>query len=138
MLCFELEVLISESVLCLCVAGSHTHTWHPTATCRMPLREMPVHSLTVLHEMVFLEVTMKYFFKILCQQPGLFALLPCFTVHFVFFCILTPCSLVGGYKSLSSLISHTDIAAVSGLGKLLMNGILDLDNEGSTIHQNIS
>ena len=81
----------------------------------MPLREMLVHSGTVLHEMVFLEVIIKYFFKIPWQLPGLFALLPCFSVHFAFFCVLTPCSLVGGYKSLSSLISHTDVVAVSGL-----------------------
>jgi len=55
--------------------------------------------------MVFLEVIIKYFFKILWQQGGLFAL----------FCVLTLCNLVGGYNSLSSLISHTDVAAVSGL-----------------------
>jgi len=69
----------------------------------MPLREMLVHSGTILHEMVFLEVIIKYFFKILWQQPGLFALI----------CVLTPCSPVGGYNSLSSL-SHTAVAAVSG------------------------
>ena len=66
MLCFELEVLISES--------AYVH---------------------------------------LCCRS--FALLPCFSVHFTFFCVLTPCSPVGGYNSLSSLISHTAVAAVSGL-----------------------
>jgi len=81
----------------------------------MPLREMLVHSLTILHEMVFLEVIIKYSFCSLWQQPGLFALLPCCSVHFALFCVLTPCSLVGRYNSLSYLISHTDVAAVSGL-----------------------
>jgi len=81
----------------------------------MPLREMPVHSGTILHEMVFLEIIIKYCFKILWQQPGLFALLPCCSVRFAFFCVLTPCSPVGGYNSLSSLISHAVVAAVSGL-----------------------
>jgi len=81
----------------------------------MPLREMLVHSVIILHEMVFPEVIIKYCFKILWQQPGLFALLPCFSVHFAFFCVLTPCSLVGGYNSLTSLISHSNVAAVSGL-----------------------
>jgi len=61
-LCFDLEVLISESVMCLCVAGRLRHTWYPTATCGMPLIEMPFHCVTVLHEMVFLEVIIKYIF----------------------------------------------------------------------------
>ena len=39
----------------------------------------------------------------------------CFSVHYALFCVVTPCSLVGGYKSLSSLSSHTDVAEVSGL-----------------------
>ena len=40
------------------------------------------------------------------------ALLQC---PFCIICVLTPCSLVGGYNSLSSLISHTAVAAVSGV-----------------------
>jgi hypothetical protein len=48
------------------------------------------------------------FFYSLLQHPGLFALLPCFIVQYAFFWILTPCSLVGGNKSLSPLSSHTD------------------------------
>jgi len=100
--------------MCLCVAGRHRHTRHPAATCRMPLRAMLVHFGTFLHEMVFLAVIMKYFFYILQQHPGVHELLACFGVHCAFFSVLTPCSLVGGYKSLSSLISHTDFAEVSG------------------------
>ena len=72
--------------------------------------------------------------------------MPCFGVHFAFFSILTPCSLVGGYESLSSLVSHTAVAAVSGFlecfavatGKQLLNSMLGLDNEGTTMHQNSS
>ena len=94
--------------MCLCVAGRLRHIWHPTATYIMPLIEMLVHSGTILHEMVFLQVIIKYLFKILWQQPGLFALLPCFSVYCAFFCVLTPCSPVGGYSSLSSL-SHTAV-----------------------------
>jgi len=88
-----------------------------TKTCVQlwPLRVMLVHYVIILHEMVFLEVIIKYFFKIPWPQPGLFALLPCFSVHCALFYILTPCILVGGFKSLSSLISHTAVAAVSGL-----------------------
>ena len=50
-------------LMCLCVAGRHTHTRHPTATCGMPLREMLVHCGTTLREMVFLEVIIKYFLQ---------------------------------------------------------------------------
>jgi len=57
---------------------------------------------------------MKYSFLILQQHPGVHELLACFSVHSAFFSVLTPCSLVGGYKSLSSLISHTDFAEVAG------------------------
>ena len=46
---------------CLCVAGRLRHASHPTATCGMPLREMLVHCGSLLHEMVFLEVIIKYF-----------------------------------------------------------------------------
>jgi len=110
----------------------------------MPLREVLVHCGILLHEMVFLEVI--FFFYSLWQHPGLFELLACFSVHCAFFWILTPCSLVGGYKSLSYLISDTDVAEVSGLlecsavatGKLLLNLVLDLEDEGTTTHQNIS
>jgi len=117
--------------MCLCVAGRHTHSRHPTAICRMLLREMLVHCGTLLHEMVFLEVIIKYYFYSLWQQSGLFELLACFSVHCAFFWVLTPCSLVGGYKSLSYSINHTDVAEVSGFldcfvlstGKLLLNWV---------------
>jgi len=101
-------------LICLCVAGRQRHNRHPAATCGMPLRAMLVHCGTFLYEMVFLAVIMKYSFSILQQHPGVHELLACFSVHCAFFSVLTPCSLVGGYKSLSSLISHTDFAEVAG------------------------
>ena len=70
----------------------------------------------------------------------------CFSVHCALFCVLTPCSLEGGYKSLSSLSSHTDVADVSGFlerfamltGKQLLNLMIDLEDKVTTFHQNIS
>jgi len=61
------------------------------------------------------------------------------------FWVLTPCSLVGGHKSLSSLIFHTDVDEVAGLleyfavvtDKQSLSLKLDLEDKGTTIHQNI-
>ena len=66
LVCFELKswsVRVIMLCMCLCVAGRHMHTRHPTATCGMPLREMLVRSNTLLNEMVFHVVIIKYFLQ---------------------------------------------------------------------------
>lgn len=65
-LCSELEVSISDSAYalypCLCAVGKCQQLRHPTATSGMSLREMLVSCATLRNEMVFHEVTIKYFF----------------------------------------------------------------------------
>ena len=79
MLCFELEVLISESAYVVAYEVIIIFFLNPVATAKS------------------------------------FCIVASCRVHFAFFCIFRPSSLVGGYTSLSSLISHTAVAAVSGL-----------------------
>jgi len=62
--CWSVTVLMF--CMCLCAAGRHRHTWHPRATCGMHLRENLVCCGTLINEMVFFEVILKY----LCTVCG--------------------------------------------------------------------